>query len=89
MKWKTDEQQYAIGSILYAGKWPVGGAHYDGARNRHDPKKYKATCALPGIKRELGYFETDEEARAVAESAVNYWMVGLPANVEKTPRSPA
>ena len=80
MEWKTDTRQYTSGSNLYLGKWAVGGSHYDSSRSREDPKKNRATCRLPGIKLELGCFETDAEARLTVEQAVNYWLSELPSN---------
>ena len=80
MEWKTDTRQYSSGSILYLGKWAVGGSHYDSARNRDDPNKYRATCRLPGIKGEIGHFATDAEAREKVEGAVTYWVGELPSN---------
>ena len=80
MEWKCDTRQYTSGSILYLGKWAVGGAHYDGTSSRDDPKKYRATCRLPGIKGGIGHFATEAEAREAAEGAVKYWLRGLPSN---------
>lgn len=82
MEWKTDNGQYVIGSTLHLGKWAVGGSHYDACIDRNDPKKYRATCRLPGIKSELGHFVTDAEAREVVERAVKHWISGLPGQHE-------
>ena len=81
VEWKRDTRQYASGSILYLGKWPVGGSHYDSGRSRNDLKKYRATCLLPGIKSEIGHFATDAEARQAVDGAVKYWLGELPSGL--------
>jgi hypothetical protein len=67
--------------ILYLGKWRVGGFHYDSCRSREDPKKWEATCKLPGLKQSQGHFAEEKEAREAAEKAVKHWLSGLPSNV--------
>ena len=74
MEWKRDEAKYACGELLLLGAWNVGGIHYDSCRSRDDPLKYAATCRLPGIKRNLGYFKTDAEAKIRAEKVVTHWL---------------
>ena len=80
MEWKQDNGKYSCGEILFLGPWKVGECHYDSTRNRNDPKKYAATCLLPGIKSLLGHFETREKAAEVAEKAVAHWLGKLPSN---------
>ena len=77
MKWETDTRQYAWGENLKVGKWTVGGAHNSGSRSKSEPKKWQATCLLPGMKSELGWFETVEEAKDRAEKAVTHWFGNL------------
>lgn len=78
MEWKNDTRKYASGKLLCLGKWVVGGAHYDSCRSKDDPKKYDATCELPGIKKLLGHFVSSEEAQAAVERAVKHWLSKLP-----------
>lgn len=75
-RWERDPGQYAIGSVLMLGRWMIGRADDDGMVERGDPKRWKASCYLPGIKRDLGRFATGEEARERVEKAVKVWMRG-------------
>lgn len=77
MEWKRNTSQYSGGELLFMGKWNVGEIYYDSCRTRDDPLKYAAKCRLPGIKENLGHFETDAEAKVVAEKAVTHWMSKL------------
>lgn len=74
MKWENDTRKYSAGKILILGKWNVGGAHYDNCVSRDDNLKYCASCNLPGIKRILGHYATEEEAQKRTEEAVNHWI---------------
>ena len=82
MIWKKDTRRFASGEILYLGRWAVGTAEYDGCRSKSDPCKWKATCALPGMKAYLGHFDTDTGAKEATEIAVRHWLDGLSSNVE-------
>ena len=74
LTWVQDDRQYMCGSRLYLGKWEVGGAHYDGCVSKDDPEKYISTCILPGIKKSLGRYTNEEDAKARTERAVNIWL---------------
>jgi hypothetical protein len=80
VEWKNDAREYACGEVLVLGKWIVAGAHNNSARSRDDPKKWGASCKLPGIKPDLGWYATPEEAKERAEKAVRYWLAQLPPN---------
>lgn len=80
IKWVVDDRQYMSGSRCYLGKWEVGASHYDGCRSKDDPKKYLASCMLPGIKSNLDSYETEEEAKARVERAVNHWLNNIEYN---------
>lgn len=75
--WKQNKAQYCCGEIAFVGKWRVGTAAYDSCRGRNEPNKYEAICILPGIKRDLGHFETEQQAKQVVEEAINHWFKGL------------
>ena len=75
--WKINKAQYCCGELAFVGKWRVGSASLDSCRERNDPKKYEASCLLPGIKHELGHFLTEQEAKDVVEKAINHWIKGL------------
>ncbi len=66
LKWKDD--------VLYVGKIKVGSVHYSSFISREDPKKYQATCFLPGIKSDLGRFETKDAAKTQVETGVNRFL---------------
>lgn len=75
MKWEKDTREYTAGSILLLGKWNVGSAYYNSCRTKDDPLKYAATCSLPGIKKVLDYYATEQEAKDRVEVAVKYWII--------------
>lgn len=68
--------RFSLGRDAFLGKWRVGWFGYDGSHPKGDPKKYKSTCYLPGIKAHLGNFETEEEAREQLAKAVDAWLKG-------------
>jgi hypothetical protein len=74
MKWEQDTRQYSSGKILLLGKWKVGTVYYDSCRSKDDPKKYEATCYLPGIKNSLGHYDEEDKAKVIVEEAVNHWI---------------
>jgi hypothetical protein len=74
MKWEKDIREYTAGSILILGEWNVGSAYYNSFRAKDDPLKYAATCSLPGIKKVLGYYATEQEAKDRVEVTVKYWI---------------
>lgn len=73
-KWLIRSGTYTSWSILKLGKWSVGSVMYDSCTSQGDPKKYKASCSLPGIKPTLGHFVDEESAKAAVEQAVDYWL---------------
>ena len=74
MEWKKATGPFASGHALHVGKWIVGGVHYDSGKPRDSLLHYKATCRLPGVRADLGNFETEEQARAKVERSVMYWF---------------
>lgn len=68
--------RYSQGNDAFLGKWRVGWVGWDSMLSRDDPNKYKATCNLSGIREVLGYFETEEEAKARLLKAVEAWVSG-------------
>lgn len=77
MEWRRNTRKYANGHLLYAGKWSVGGVHYDSCLPQGAPARFNATCRLPGVKSDLGHFKTEEEAEKRVEEVVRYWLSGL------------
>lgn len=80
MEWKKNTQRYACGEFLMLGRWNVGSVDYDSTKSRNDPKKWAATCRLPGIKDLLGHYETSDVAKERVENAVRHWLSQLPQN---------
>lgn len=74
MKWVRNETKFISGDRLFVGKWNVGGIHYNSLRAKNDPKKWKATCRLPGIKQNLGDYESEEEAKTELIKVVDHWF---------------
>ena len=72
--WKQFEM--GSGSKLYLGKYHVGSVFYDGFVSRDENLKFKVVCKLPGIKSDLGRYETEEEGKARLIRAVNTWILG-------------
>ena len=62
---------------LKVGKWFVGFVEYDGCRPRNDPKKYRPVCSLPGIKKDIGHFESEDLAKTRLVVVLNHWFEGL------------
>lgn len=84
LQWSAAAGMWSSGLSVFSGKWGLGGVHYDARRSRDEPKKYAATCKLPGIKSLLGHAETEEEAKKWVEKAINHWFAKLTPNAEVT-----
>jgi len=80
MKWEKNTGEYASGEHLFLGRWKVGGCHFDALRGKQDHNKWLATSRLPGIKRTLGHFSKEEEAKDAVEKATKHWFDCLPSN---------
>ncbi len=80
MRWETDNDKYSFVKNLYLGRWNVGGYHLDPLRSKDSPNMWKSTCNLPGIKRDLGNFETEEGAKDWLEKTVHYWLKNCDLN---------
>jgi hypothetical protein len=74
--WKPDTGPWASGHVCYAGKWPVGKVAWT-SRGKGDTEHQGAFMKLPGLKECIGYFATEDEARARVERAARYWIDNL------------
>ena len=74
MEWKPTGREYAHGENLMLGRYKVAGYYWNASRPKDDPRPYRVTCVLPGIKLVQGDYETAAEAKARAEVAVNFWL---------------
>ena len=83
--WKPDTRMFYSGSnVCYAGKWPIGSVSYVSG-SKGDIAHQGAFTRLPGLKEQIGVFETEEEARKRVEQAGRYWFAKLNApNAEIT-----
>ena len=62
--WKTIEGQYVSATGLYIGKVLVASYSYNGLRSKDAKKEtYVVSSSMPGIKRDLGKYETEEECQ--------------------------
>lgn len=69
IEWKRQTVQYSNGWNAFCGKFRIASTSWRG-----DDLPYAAYCQLPGIKNQLGYFKTEEEARERVQTAVNHWI---------------
>lgn len=76
--------KYALGEDAFLGKWRIGSISWDAALKRGDPKKWRASCDLPGIKQNLGNFEKVEDAKAKLEKAAEFWLTGAGAFLKES-----
>ena len=74
LRWKKNTGKYAVGEFLYLGRWKVGGSHYDALRSKAAHDKWQAITRLPGLKRCIGHFANEEEAKDAVEQAVKFWL---------------
>ena len=80
MKWKANTKRFSRSEFLMLGPWHVGSVYYDSTNGKNDPKKWAATCRLPGIKDFLARYETPDAAKERVENAVRHWLSQLPQN---------
>lgn len=76
LRWERKRGQYTSGEAAFLGKWEVGGWHWSAFASRDDPRKYRATLHLPGMKDVIGNYEREEDAKARVELAVGRWIEG-------------
>lgn len=74
LTYKKQTGIYQNGLDAMLGRWNVGSVFWDGMRSKDDPKTYKVTCRLPGIKDVVGNFEKEEDAKSKLQEVVNFWM---------------
>ena len=82
LAFERDLVPFGGGEWAMLGQWRVGKVYVDGMRPMGDSKPYKATCELPGIRSDLGNFETEKEAKGRVVRAVRVWLEGLPVDEE-------
>lgn len=80
--WRQINGKYTSSICAYCGRVKIGEVFYDGARPRGTVDLIKSISNMPGIKSNLGYFETEEQAKEKIELAFNHWvkMLNTPLN---------
>lgn len=63
------------GARGYLGKIKIFSYHWDGTRSRTSTTPpYVAHCRLPGLKSNLGHYETELECKETAERVLEQWL---------------
>lgn len=62
---KDEQTRYSSGISLFIGKVKIASCFYDATRTKGDPLKFRVTSRLPTIKETIGWYETEEKAKAV------------------------
>jgi hypothetical protein len=74
-EFRKAEGVFVAGDDCFVGKWNVGNVSWNGRKSKGDVgNDYRATCRLPGIKPDLGAFDTEAEAQARLVRAVEFWF---------------
>lgn len=79
-KWIDITGKYTAGKHYKLGKYTVGSVHWDSIIRGEPP--YQATNFLPGIKGDVGKFETEELAMKRIEAIVAYWFEQIEKDFE-------
>lgn len=74
LDWRYEEPKYGVMHGGFIKKWRVFSYHYDSCCSKVEVKRYKLTCFLPGLKSNIGHFETEQEAKDKAEFLMLYWI---------------
>lgn len=76
INWERDNNlKCSSGLIGYSGKYIFFSIIWDCMRSKASGiPPYKLITALPGVKRCLGNFESEEDAKKKAESVLEYWV---------------
>ena len=77
LKWKRTQRHYSTARMAMLGRWTVGHVQFDSFAPRDSAKEYRASCALPGVRNDLGRHETEEQAIHKVESVVERWLRGM------------
>lgn len=75
--WRYKLLQYGQVLAGYLGKWHCFSISWDVIKPKDDPRKYKLTCMLPGIRTIIDNFLNEEDAKEHAETVKNIWIEGL------------
>ena len=76
--WTIEQPHYGPAvRVARVGKWKVGSV-FAGIESRdYTGPRERAHCGLPGVKDDLGKYQTVDEAKARVESVVRYWFKNL------------
>lgn len=73
LKWEKIDEKFVTGRTGKAGDIKLFSITWDSFVPQ-DSNKYKLTCFLPGIRNNLGHFESVGTAQARAQQALEYWV---------------
>lgn len=78
-EWRRKTHKYASGSTLIVGKVTVGDYFWDSTPPKGATARWRLTVTLPGISFKEGFThcETEEQAKAQIERAVDRWLEWL------------
>ena len=77
LTWKIKTEKYVNPHIGYIGEWKCFEYFYDSFIRKDSNLIYKLKCFLPGIKDDLGNYETEKQAKEKAQSVCDYWFSKL------------
>lgn len=73
MEWKEACGQYVQGSRAYRNRVELFYCFWQTCRE-DKTKTWKLLCFLPGIKSELGYYQSEAAAKEKADTVFKYWL---------------
>lgn len=72
--WLRDTGPHGTGHFGKVGKWMCFSTYWKSFTKDYQGPHYALRCSLPGLKEEIGVFETEEEAFRRAEQALAHWI---------------
>lgn len=88
LTWSKDVRPHASGEIGSIGCVACFSVYYCGSAPRGESKRYRISCLLPAVKKELGSYSTIDEAKKTANEIAAAWLkkAGLTATEQATDR---
>lgn len=62
---------------LYVGKWMVGSVSHSIFKSKGSTPMFSVSTRLPGLKPDLGEFQSEADAKARLLKAVAHWFSGV------------
>lgn len=78
LTWSKFETLYATQDVGALGRWSkIFEIEYDAcAGSKHPDGSLVLKCRLPGVKVDLGHFRFIEDAKVLAQSVCDQWILG-------------